>query len=91
MKLTDSYLTSFIREEFPDFELVYKQTATFESHNIKDFRLRLTGRSGGKKLKIFSRYTPTQLGKELELGYKLVLKHEGGMIIIDLKKVSTIE
>lgn len=83
MKLTDSVLTSFIREEFADFKLDY--STTFKYGN---FRFQMAGVSGGKKLKIFSHYTPRQLEKELENGYKLVLKHEHQMIIIDLKKIA---
>lgn len=82
MKITDSYLTSFIRLEYPGFELSYSKTFSYGG-----YKFRLTGKCAGKKLKIFSHYTPTQLSKELDNGYKLILKSEGGVIVIDLKKV----
>lgn len=90
MKINIPYLTDFIRQQFPDFEYTYSQTA-IKTVDERQYRFRLTGVSGGKKLKIFSRFTPSQLGKELDNGYKLVLKDEGKMIIIDLKKVSVNE
>lgn len=91
MKVTESYLTDFIRQEFPGFLLMDLQTYRGKKRVEHWYRLKISGTAGGEKLKILSLYTPATLSKELKRGYKLVLKHEHNVIIIDLKKVSSIE